>query len=207
MTARKPLLEADAFERMTSFRSLRAAALRAARGKRKGLSAATFLADLETECLRLERELRNGSWRPGPYVAFEIQEPKRRMRFRRGLSRPRGASRALRNDRADFRTWLHFRIPMRTVRARGPTRRSTATSVFRAPRRTFCAATSSAIFPPSITRSSNATCEGEYRNRVCSRSPMRSSTAPTRKSRSKSSSPATICLRRSRGVGDCRSGI
>ncbi len=64
---------------MTSFRFLRAMALRAARGKRKSPGAAAFLADLETECLRLERQLRSGSWRPGPYVAFEVREPKPRM--------------------------------------------------------------------------------------------------------------------------------
>ena len=79
MTVRKLRLEAGAFERVANFRALRAAALRAARGKRKSPSAAAFLADLETECLRLERELQSGSWRPGPYVAFEIREPKPRM--------------------------------------------------------------------------------------------------------------------------------
>ena len=75
----KPPLEPEAFERMTSFRSLRAAALRAARGKRRTPGAAAFLAGLETECLRLESELRAGTWRPGPYVAFEIREPKPRI--------------------------------------------------------------------------------------------------------------------------------
>ncbi len=64
---------------MTSFRFLRSMALRAARGKRKTPGAAAFLADLETECLKLERELRNGVWRPGPYVAFEIRDPKPRV--------------------------------------------------------------------------------------------------------------------------------
>ncbi len=79
VTVRKPPLDDGAFERVANFRSLRAAALRAARGKRKSPSAAAFLADLETECLRLVRELRGGYLRHGPYVAFEIREPKPRM--------------------------------------------------------------------------------------------------------------------------------
>ena len=72
-------LEAPDFERAFHFRALRAAALRAARGKRKSPSAAAFLADLETACLRLERELLSGIWRPGKYVAFEIRGPKPRV--------------------------------------------------------------------------------------------------------------------------------
>jgi RNA-directed DNA polymerase len=67
------------FARAVSFRALGSAALRAARGKRKSASATAFLADLETECLRLERELLAGTWRPGRYVAFQIRDPKPRM--------------------------------------------------------------------------------------------------------------------------------
>ena len=47
-------------------------------GKRRGPGPAAFLANLETEVLRLERELRSGTWRPGGYVSFEIRDPKRR---------------------------------------------------------------------------------------------------------------------------------
>nr|WP_246731811.1 RNA-directed DNA polymerase [Methylocapsa sp. S129] len=67
------------FRRAVSFRALRPAALRAARGKRRSPGVTAFLADLETECLRLERELLAGTWRPGKYVAFEIRDPKPRI--------------------------------------------------------------------------------------------------------------------------------
>lgn len=68
----------DDFERLTSFASLRAAALRAARGARRSPSAARYLAELERETLLLERELRSGRWRPLPLRAFRIRDPKPR---------------------------------------------------------------------------------------------------------------------------------
>ena len=40
---------------------------------------AAFLANLETEVLRLERELQAGTWQPGGYVSFEVHDPKRRL--------------------------------------------------------------------------------------------------------------------------------
>ena len=58
---------------------LEAAAQRAARGKRRKPSAAAFLANLEREVLRLERELLAGAWRPGRYVEIAIRDPKPRM--------------------------------------------------------------------------------------------------------------------------------
>ena len=66
------------FDRIATFGALCAAVSRAALGKRRGLGPAAFLANLETEVLRLERELRSGTWRPGGYVSFEIRDPKRR---------------------------------------------------------------------------------------------------------------------------------
>ena len=66
------------FDRIATFGALCAAASRAALGKRRGPGPAAFLANLETEVLRLERELRSGTWRPGGYVSFEIRDPKRR---------------------------------------------------------------------------------------------------------------------------------
>ena len=69
----------DLFDAIASFGALREAALRAARGKRRKPGAAAFLANLETELLRLERELRDGSWRPGGYKTIEIRDPKPRM--------------------------------------------------------------------------------------------------------------------------------
>ena len=61
----------------TSFDALVAAALRAVAGKRRTPVPAAFLANLETEALRLERELRTDRWRPGRYVEIEIADPKR----------------------------------------------------------------------------------------------------------------------------------
>jgi hypothetical protein len=37
------------------------------------------MAGLETECLRLERELLSGQWRPGGYVTIRIEDPKPRV--------------------------------------------------------------------------------------------------------------------------------
>ncbi len=53
--------------------------MRAAKGKRKKPGAAAFLADLEPEILRLERRLKDGSYRPGTYHKIEIYEPKHRV--------------------------------------------------------------------------------------------------------------------------------
>ena len=66
------------FGRIANFQALIAAVLRAARGKRRKPGAAAFLANLEREVLRLERELLSGTWRPGRYVVIEVQEPKHR---------------------------------------------------------------------------------------------------------------------------------
>ncbi len=72
---RSPVL----FDEIASFAALRAAALRAARGKRSKPGAAAFLAGLETEILRLERELAAGRYRPGRYRTIEIFDPKHRI--------------------------------------------------------------------------------------------------------------------------------
>ena len=69
----------DLFDRFATFEALCTAALRAMSGKRRAPGPAGFLADLEPEVLRLERELRAGTWRPGGYVSFEIRDPKRRL--------------------------------------------------------------------------------------------------------------------------------
>ena len=67
------------FDGIASFEALHAAALRAVRGKRRTPVPAAFLANLETETLRLERRLQAGTWRPGRYVEIEVTEPKRRV--------------------------------------------------------------------------------------------------------------------------------
>ena len=63
----------------TEFGALRQAALKAARGHRRKLETAAFLCDLETEVLRLQRELRSGTYRPGAFRSFRIRDPKPRI--------------------------------------------------------------------------------------------------------------------------------
>ena len=52
--------------------------MRAAKGKRLKPGAAAFLANLEKEVLRLERELQSGTYRPGRYTVIEVVDPKHR---------------------------------------------------------------------------------------------------------------------------------
>ncbi len=66
-----PAKARDLFGAIASFPALRAAALRAAAGKRAKPGPAAFLAGLETEVLRLERELATGRYRPGRYTTWE----------------------------------------------------------------------------------------------------------------------------------------
>jgi RNA-directed DNA polymerase len=67
------------FEQIASFQALHQAAGRAVKGKRKKPAAASFFANLEKEILALERQLNEGEFRPGRYVAFEINDPKKRI--------------------------------------------------------------------------------------------------------------------------------
>ena len=53
--------------------------MRAVAGQRRTPVPAAFLANLETEALRLDRELRSGCWRPGRYVEIEVTDPKQRL--------------------------------------------------------------------------------------------------------------------------------
>ncbi len=69
----RPTLEAA-----SSFAALRAAAKKAARGHRKKPETAAFLCELEAEVMRLQRELRAGTYRPGPFRTFRIRDPKPR---------------------------------------------------------------------------------------------------------------------------------
>jgi retron-type reverse transcriptase len=62
---------------MASFRSLLAATRGAARGCR-GREARRFLLDREVEVLRLQEELRAGTYRPSGYRTFTIRDPKPR---------------------------------------------------------------------------------------------------------------------------------
>ena len=74
-----PRKERDLFDGIASFQALLEAALRAARGKRDKPGVAAFLANLETEVLQLERELRSGRYVPGRYRKIEIFDPKHRI--------------------------------------------------------------------------------------------------------------------------------
>jgi len=74
-----PLRQDNLFNRIANFQALHAAAHRAIKGKRKKPGAAAFFADLEGELLALERQLRAGAYRPGRYVAFEVNDPKKRI--------------------------------------------------------------------------------------------------------------------------------
>src|SRR5271157_330956 len=67
------------WEELTSFANLLTAARRAAAGKRTRPDVAVFLLDLEWELLRLQRELKDGSYQPGPYRSFHVREPKPRL--------------------------------------------------------------------------------------------------------------------------------
>ena len=64
---------------IANFTALKAAARRAIRGKRKKPGASAFCANLEPEILRLERELRAQTYRPGRYVEIEVRDPKHRI--------------------------------------------------------------------------------------------------------------------------------
>lgn len=67
------------FDRIANFQALHAAARRAVRGKRKKPGASAFFVNLETELLRLERELQSQTYRPGCYVTIEVHDPKHRI--------------------------------------------------------------------------------------------------------------------------------
>ena len=81
------------YPRVTSFANLYSAWQKAARGKRGRVGSAhdaphgrpphspasAFEFDLEHNLLQLERELRERTYRPGPYGSFYVRDPKRRL--------------------------------------------------------------------------------------------------------------------------------
>jgi len=69
----------DLSPRIASFAALYAAARKAIKGKRKKPGAAAFMANYERELLALERELRDGTYRPGRYVEILVKDPKERL--------------------------------------------------------------------------------------------------------------------------------
>jgi RNA-directed DNA polymerase len=64
---------------LTSLLNLFDAAGRAAAGKKARPDVAAFRASLEPELYRLQRDLIDGSYRPGPYHTFRIVDPKPRL--------------------------------------------------------------------------------------------------------------------------------
>lgn len=74
-----PRKHRDLFDGIASFPALMSAALLAAKGKRAKPGVAAFLANLEKEVLRLERQLKDGSYRPGRYKKIEVFDPKHRI--------------------------------------------------------------------------------------------------------------------------------
>lgn len=67
------------FEQVYPFDSLHAAYLRARRGKRDKREVLQFERDLEGQLIQLQNELIWGTYRTGPYRAFYVSEPKRRL--------------------------------------------------------------------------------------------------------------------------------
>lgn len=67
------------FERIVSFRNLLDASRKARRGKRWKPYVRDFEFALESELIRLEEELRAGSYRPGSYREFYVLHPKKRL--------------------------------------------------------------------------------------------------------------------------------
>jgi len=74
-----PTRHHNLYDGIASFGALYDAWRRAIKGKRRKPGAAAFTAGLETNLLRLERELRDQTWQPGHYVTIEIRDPKHRI--------------------------------------------------------------------------------------------------------------------------------
>ena len=67
------------FEEITSFENLWRAFKRAAQGKRSQVEVADFEVNADFRVLEIQQALQSGTWLPGPYRSFEINDPKRRM--------------------------------------------------------------------------------------------------------------------------------
>jgi hypothetical protein len=67
--------------RLIGFPNLLGAARRSARGKRSRPEVLRFHAELGHELWELHAQLRDGTWRPGPYRTSPIREPKGRDRL------------------------------------------------------------------------------------------------------------------------------
>ncbi len=67
------------FEQVISFENMLNSVKKALRGKRLKHDLLSFIAHREEEILKLQEELRNGTWQPSPFHTFRIYEPKPRL--------------------------------------------------------------------------------------------------------------------------------
>ncbi len=67
------------FPEITDFKNLLIASHKAQKGKRYRESTLSFNMELEKYLLRLQGELRDGSYEPGPYRDFIVQDSKKRL--------------------------------------------------------------------------------------------------------------------------------
>lgn len=67
------------YPEVISFNNLYWAYREARKGKRDQVNIADFEFNLETNLLKLQRELKSCNYKPGPYNNFYILEPKRRL--------------------------------------------------------------------------------------------------------------------------------
>ena len=67
------------FPEIVDFGNLWLAWRKASRGKRGRQAAAGFEMTLEDQLIRLQRELKDQTYRPGGYYSFHIRDPKKRL--------------------------------------------------------------------------------------------------------------------------------
>jgi retron-type reverse transcriptase len=72
------ILGQSLFQQVTAWENLLLAYRKAARGKRRKVSAAAFEHQLADRLIRLQAELTDGTYNPGAYVHFTIHDPKTR---------------------------------------------------------------------------------------------------------------------------------
>lgn len=71
--------QGNLYHRVCDFQNLLSASRKARKGKRFTAGCRAFELDLEKNLLTLQKELKEGSFRPGPYRRFRIFEPKERV--------------------------------------------------------------------------------------------------------------------------------
>jgi len=67
------------YNRVYAFDNLLSAARKAQKGKRFKPNCRNFNLDLEKNLLTLQRQLKEKTYKPGPYTCFKIYEPKERL--------------------------------------------------------------------------------------------------------------------------------